>query len=118
MRRSAKPHVAQSATSLPRAPKDDAQQRMRRYFLMMSTRVVCFILMVVVTPYSWYTWIFAIGAAVLPYVAVVVANVSAAATTRTAIDPRRAVGPGAPPAPEESVLPVIRLEENREQDDR
>ena len=51
---------------------------MTKYFTMMAIRVACFVLMVVVTPYSWYTWLFAVGACFLPYVAVVVANVAAA----------------------------------------
>ena len=37
----------QSATSLPRAPRDDAGSRTLRYFIMMAIRVVCFVLMVV-----------------------------------------------------------------------
>ena len=31
--------------------------------------------MILVTPYGWYTWLFAAGAVFLPYIAVVVANV-------------------------------------------
>ena len=72
----------QSATSLPRAPRDDAHSRMTKYFTMMAIRVACFVLMVVVQPYSWYTWLFAVGAIFLPYVAVVVANVAAAPAER------------------------------------
>ncbi len=81
---------AQSATSLPRAPRDDAQSRMHKYFTMMAIRVVCFVLMVVIQPYSWYTWLFAIGAIFLPYVAVVIANVTAAPAER-AVPPERAL---------------------------
>lgn len=73
---------AQSATSLPRAPRDDAHGRMTKYFTMMAIRVVCFVLMVTITPYGWYTWVFAIGACFLPYVAVVIANVAAAPAGR------------------------------------
>jgi hypothetical protein len=65
-----------SATSLPRAPRDDAGARSRRYLITMGIRILCFILMVVVTPYGWYTWVFGIGAVFLPYIAVVTANVS------------------------------------------
>ena len=42
---------------------------------MMGIRIACFILMVVITPYGWYTWVFGVAAIVLPYVAVVTANV-------------------------------------------
>ena len=68
---------------------------MTKYFTMMAIRVACFILMVVVTPYGWYTWLFAVGACFLPYVAVVVANV-AAAPARRAVPPERAIAPAPP----------------------
>ncbi len=42
---------------------------------MMGIRIACFILMVVITPYGWYTWVFGAAAIVLPYIAVVLANV-------------------------------------------
>ncbi len=64
---------------------------MRRYFIMMSVRVVCFVLMVAVTPYGWHTWLFAAGAVVLPYVAVVVANVSGGQMRERATAPERAI---------------------------
>jgi hypothetical protein len=66
---------APSATSLPRAPRDEVGARSARYLAMMGIRVACFILMVVITPYGWYTWVFAAGAIFLPYIAVVIANV-------------------------------------------
>lgn len=46
----------------------------------MGIRTTCFILMAVVTPYGWYTWVFAAGAIFLPYVAVVYANAGEATT--------------------------------------
>ncbi|WP_396658020.1 DUF3099 domain-containing protein [Microbacterium sp.] len=64
-----------SATSLPQSPRDDESSRIRKYLVTMGIRVLCLVLMVVVQPYSWYTWLFGLGAAVLPYVAVVLANV-------------------------------------------
>jgi hypothetical protein len=85
------PPTPQSATSLPPAPRDEANSRMTKYFVMMSVRVICFILMVVITPYGWYTWLFALGAVVLPYLAVVIANVGPAAHEPTAIAPSRAL---------------------------
>jgi heme exporter protein D len=89
----------QSATSLPRAPLDDAQKRMRKYFIMMSVRVICFVLMVVITPYGWYTWVLAVGAVVLPYIAVVVANVGEGTREVRAVPPERQIEAGAPTAP-------------------
>lgn len=55
---------------------------MRRYIWTMGIRVTCFVLMAVVTPYGWYTWVFAAGAIFLPYVAVIVANVGYDSSTR------------------------------------
>ncbi|EPD83490.1 hypothetical protein HMPREF1529_02872 [Microbacterium sp. oral taxon 186 str. F0373] len=80
----------QSATSLPRAPRDDASARMTKYFTMMVIRVICFVLMVAVTPYSWYTWLFGAGAMFLPYFAVVIANVASGSAER-AVAPERAI---------------------------
>jgi len=65
---------AAAVTSLPQAPNDEASHRVRRYALTMGIRMVCFLLMFLVQPYGWYTWVFAIGAAILPYIAVVFAN--------------------------------------------
>lgn len=79
----------QSATSLPRAPRDDAGSRTLRYFIMMAIRVVCFVLMVVITPYGWHTLILALGAVVLPYIAVVIANVGQNTRRTTAVSPER-----------------------------
>lgn len=102
----------QSATSLPRAPRDDAHSRMNKYFTMMTIRVVCFVLMVVIQPYGWYTWVLAVGAIFLPYIAVVIANVAAAPAER-AVPPERAISstPGAPPPPAEHTG-VIRIAES------
>lgn len=87
---------------------------MTKYFTMMTVRVVCFVLMVVVQPYSWYTWLFAIGAVFLPYVAVVIANVASAPAER-ALPPERAIasGPADTASPEPAATGVIRIEESR-----
>lgn len=80
---------------------------------MMGIRVACFILMVLITPYGWYTWVFAAGAIVLPYIAVVLANVGAGETRTAAVNPERAL-PATPterpPSPSEGG-PVLRIEE-------
>ena len=104
--------AAQSATSLRRAPRDDEHTRMTKYFVMMSIRVVCFVLMVVITPYGWHTGVLAVGAIVLPYLAVVVANVGSAAHEATAVAPERQIAaqPESPPADERPG--VIRIQES------
>lgn len=87
---------------------------MTKYFVMMAVRVVCFVLMVVVTPYGWYTWLFAAGAIVLPYLAVVVANVSSGRGEAARVSPERAL-PAAPPASTPGptgTTGVIRIEES------
>ncbi|MGN7859290.1 DUF3099 domain-containing protein [Microbacterium sp. 22303] len=63
-----------AVTSLPRAPRDEARNRVRHYVITMSIRMICFVLMFVVQPMGWWTWAFGIAAAVLPYIAVVFAN--------------------------------------------
>ncbi|MDF2562319.1 MAG: hypothetical protein K0R99_3765 [Microbacterium sp.] len=62
---------------------------MRRYALTMTIRIVCFGLMVLVQPYGWYTWVFGIAAAVLPYIAVVFANAGSDSTETAAESPAR-----------------------------
>jgi len=64
----------QSITSLPRSPEDDRRGRMLRYSIAMGIRLLC-IIACFFTP-GWWLVIPAIGAIVLPYVAVVIANVS------------------------------------------
>jgi Protein of unknown function (DUF3099) len=106
---------AQSATSLPEAPRDDEHRRSSRYLAMMGIRIACFILMVVITPYGWYTWVFGIAACVLPYFAVVLANVGSDTPRTAVVNPERAL-PAVPsdrPPAASSGTPVIRIEETR-----
>jgi hypothetical protein len=81
----------------------------------MGIRVACFVLMVVVQPYGWYTWIFGAGAIFLPYIAVVIANVGQEGNVPRAEDPERALpaAPEAPPAPAAPAEehPVLRIAE-------
>ncbi|WES65561.1 DUF3099 domain-containing protein [Microbacter sp. GSS18] len=105
-------HRPQSATSLPRAPRDEASARSRKYLIMMAIRVVCFILMVVITPYGWYTWVFGLAAVFLPYVAVVTANVASDVRSTEPEAPEARALPTAPTAPPADVGDrVIRIEE-------
>ncbi|CAN5351351.1 hypothetical protein BH11ACT4_BH11ACT4_19020 [soil metagenome] len=63
----------QSITSLPESPDADRHRRMTRYFIAMGTRVACIILCFFVQ--GWWLLIPIVGALVLPYIAVVFANV-------------------------------------------
>ncbi|MGC0370979.1 DUF3099 domain-containing protein [Microbacterium sp. SLBN-111] len=104
---------AQSATSLPQAPGDDAGSRFAKYMVMMGIRVACFAAMALVTPYGWYTFVFAAGAIFLPYLAVVVANVGQDAKVPEAVNPERMIeaAPTTPAAPAAEAPTVIRIAE-------
>lgn len=103
---------APSATSLPRAPRDDVDARSARYLVTMGIRIACFILMVVITPYGWYTWVFGAAAIFLPYIAVVSANVGQEGRRNRREDPEPAL-PATPSAPTAPETRVIRIEETR-----
>lgn len=64
----------QSITSLPRSPEDDRRARMVKYSVAMGIRLVCIFACFLVPGY----WVIipAMGAVVLPYIAVVLANVT------------------------------------------
>lgn len=89
---------------------------MTKYFIMMAVRVLCFILMAVVTPYGWHTAAFAVGAVLLPYIAVVVANVGDDVREPAAVSPLAAL-PEAPEPSTEAPRPekptVIEIRESR-----
>ena len=63
--------VARITTASPTLAEDVAQ-RMRRYLIQMSIRVVC--LIGAVTLQHWSRWLLLLGAVVLPYIAVLLAN--------------------------------------------
>jgi predicted tellurium resistance membrane protein TerC len=63
----------QSITSLPESPDADRRRRMTRYFIAMVTRVLCIVLCFFV--HGWWLLLPIVGALVLPYIAVVLANV-------------------------------------------
>ncbi|MDN3310700.1 DUF3099 domain-containing protein [Microbacterium oryzae] len=102
----------QAATSLDRAPRDDESHRMRTYLLTMGVRTLCLVLMVVVVPYGWYTFLFAIGAVVLPYIAVVVANAAQSTQVAHAQVPELPALPAAPTHPQPTTPGVIRISES------
>ena len=105
-----------AVTSLPQAPQDEAMARVRRYWITMGIRMACFALTVLVTPYGWYTWVFAAAAAVLPYIAVVFANAVSPTATPGAESPTQeltAAPTSTTAVPEDTAPPVIiTLEEN------
>lgn len=105
-----KHETPQSATSLPAAPEREVDRRSTRYLIMMGIRVLCFGLMVLVQPYGWYTWLFCIAAVVLPYIAVVLANVGQESKTPAAVDPEQAL-PATPTTPVTHGPTVIRVDE-------
>lgn len=88
-----------AVTSLPQSPREEGDHRVRRYAITMTIRIVCFALMALVQPYGWYTWVFAIAAAVLPYIAVVFANAGSDSTETAAESPLQEIEAPAP-APE------------------
>ena len=67
----------QSITSLPLSPEEERRRRMIKYSIAMGIRMICILLMLVVQ--GWWLLVCAIGAIMLPYIAVVIANTQVAA---------------------------------------
>jgi hypothetical protein len=63
----------QSVTSLPRSPQEDRHARMVKYTIAMTIRMVCILSCLFLE--GWWLAVAAIGAVVLPYFAVILANV-------------------------------------------
>ncbi|WP_010524496.1 DUF3099 domain-containing protein [Nesterenkonia sp. F] len=61
-----------SLTDAPLRHSEEQHGRMVRYAISMGIRLVCFLAAVVVQ--NWMSWVFLAAAAVLPYIAVTVAN--------------------------------------------
>lgn len=72
MKRRRKDEGVYSITSARRALSEDLHDRNVRYLVSMSIRTVCFLLAFVVT--GPLRWVFIVGAVVIPYIAVVMAN--------------------------------------------
>lgn len=66
----------QSATTLSASPDDERRSRMIKYSIAMGLRFVCIIAMLFVQ--GWWLILCVAGAILLPYFAVVVANVASA----------------------------------------
>jgi len=83
-----------------RSLSDDVSARTRRYLISMAARTICFIGCVVsfvVLKNAIVGWILFVGALLLPYVAVVIANGKPQRTaplpTTTLLDPRQSLPP-------------------------
>lgn len=63
----------QSITTIAESPDDERRRRMLHYLIAMTIRVVCLILCLFVQ--GWWLILPILGAVVLPYIAVVLANV-------------------------------------------
>lgn len=75
----------QSATSLPLSPDEERRVRVIKYSITMSIRVVCIVMMLFVQ--GWWLLVFGIGAIILPYFAVLIANVQAPPKSKDATRP-------------------------------
>lgn len=63
----------QSITTLPPSPEEERRRRMIRYAVTMGIRMVCIVLMLFAQ--GWWLLVCALGAILLPYFAVIAANV-------------------------------------------
>lgn len=90
----------QSITSLPLSPDEERRRRMIKYAVTMGIRMVCIVLMLFVQ--GWWLLVCALGAILLPYFAVIAANVHGEQRTQTVVRPGAvAVIPPRPDKPEE-----------------
>lgn len=85
----------QSITTLPPSPEAERRSRMIKYTIAMSIRVACIFAMLFAQ--GWWLVVFAAGAILLPYVAVVLANVSGPTRDSEVLRPGGLV-PTTPPA--------------------
>lgn len=74
-----------SVTTAPEGRSNDLASRQRRYLTMMAIRLACLPLAVIAS--GWLRWAFIIGAIVLPYVAVVIANAASRPKHGTLVSP-------------------------------
>lgn len=75
----------QSITTLPPSPEAERRSRMIKYTIAMSIRVGCIFAMLFVD--GWWLAVCAAGAIFLPYVAVVLANVSGPSHSQAVLRP-------------------------------
>ncbi|WEO75627.1 DUF3099 domain-containing protein [Cryobacterium sp. SO2] len=75
----------QSITTLPPSPEQERRSRMIRYSVTMGIRMVCIVLMLFVQ--GWWLVVCALGAILLPYFAVIAANVHGEQRAPTVLRP-------------------------------
>ncbi|WP_420897885.1 DUF3099 domain-containing protein [Cryobacterium adonitolivorans] len=75
----------QSITTLPLSPEEERRRRMIRYAVTMGIRMVCIVLLLFVQ--GWWLLVCALGAILLPYFAVVAANVHGDPRSQTVLRP-------------------------------
>jgi hypothetical protein len=100
------PASSQNITTLPDNPEIDRAHRLSRYVWQMAFRVVCFVAAVLVWS-AWHSWIAVVpivAAAIVPWVAVILAN----AGNRTGVD---VVRPGGAVELYDAVDPHLREEQ-------
>ncbi|WKK71252.1 DUF3099 domain-containing protein [Rathayibacter oskolensis] len=92
----------ESLTTLPPSPTDARHSRVIKYSIAMSIRMICVICLIFAQ--GWWLAFFAVGAIVLPYFAVVLANVGGLGESGTVQRPGAVVlarpAPYAAPAPD------------------
>ncbi|WP_241980026.1 DUF3099 domain-containing protein [Cryobacterium sp. TMT4-31] len=75
----------QSITTLPLSPEEERRRRMIRYTVTMGIRMVCIVMMLFVQ--GWWLVVCALGAILLPYFAVIAANVHGDQRSQTVLRP-------------------------------
>lgn len=108
-----------SITSADASQSDDSGEREKRYMITMAIRIVCLVLMVVVQPFGWHTLAFFLGAAFLPYIAVINANNGRGKRRGTITAPEAAIEHAAADAPDTGAHTddehlVIRIEQKND----
>jgi hypothetical protein len=92
-------------TSAVGSHSEDMQRRATRYLMSMGIRTLCVILCIVVP--GPLRWVFAAGAIILPYIAVVAANAKGERRVRPAGPPTPMARPGLPTAETYEAQPYV-----------
>lgn len=87
----------QSITTLPASPADERRSRMIKYSVAMGVRTLCVVSLIFVQ--GWWVLVMVLAAVVLPYFAVVIANVGAKPGPAPQVTRPAAIVPVILPAP-------------------
>jgi hypothetical protein len=104
-RREQDPPEVYRITSAAGSHSADMQQRAGRYLVSMAIRTLCVILVILVP--GPLRWVFAVGAIVLPYIAVVAANAAGERRDPPLQAPPPLVGRSLPPPPAAPTEPAV-----------